>query len=273
MERELLVSHAQFMTDVLPEDSPYFEEISWWGSGEDVADALMEASALTSAASAEAFFAQDESAWGSDPAVAYFQALGDRLFEDAETLAVLSEEEGELENRLGRAWFAVYGTTIPPDATFSLRIQDGVVGGYEYNGTLAPAYTTFYGMYDRAMSHHSDPQWALPERWLELENGGADAAGENGFDLGTPVNFVSTNDIIGGNSGSPVVNTDLEIVGLAFDSNKEGMGSSTLILDDRSARSVNVDVRGMLESLRYVYKADRMVEEIEAAGASRQALD
>jgi S1-C subfamily serine protease len=87
------------------------------------------------------------------------------------------------------------------------------------------------------------------------------------------VNFVSTNDIIGGNSGSPVVNIDLEIVGLVFDSNKEGMGSSTLILDDRSARSVNVDVRGMIESLRHVYKADRIVAEIEAAGQDMAGQD
>lgn len=77
-----------------------------------------------------------------------------------------------------------------------------------------------------------------------------------------PVNFVSTNDIIGGNSGSPVVNIYLEVVGLAFDSNIEGMGSSDFILDDRSSRAVSVDARGMLKSLIQIYKADRLVMEL-----------
>lgn len=267
LERELLKSHMQFLTDVLPENGGYFEDVNWFGTDDMAVGMFQEMSALSSQESAAEFFAQDKSEWGSDPAVQYFQGFGDRLFEDSARLSELSDEEDELVTRLGRAWFAVYGTTIPPDATFSLRIQDGVVAGYEYNGTLAPAYTTFYGMFDRANSHHSDPQWELPQRWLDLEDG------TGGLDLGTPVNFVSTNDIIGGNSGSPVVNIDLEIVGLAFDSNKEGMGSSTLILDDRSARSVNVDVRGMIESLRHVYKADRIVAEIEAAGQDMAGQD
>lgn len=160
-------------------------------------------------------------------------------------------------SQLGRAWFAIYGTSIPPDATFSLRISDGVVSGYEYNGTKAPVYTTFYGLYDRANSHTTDPQWALPSKW---------AKPSITLDLSTPVNFVSTNDIIGGNSGSPVVNINLEVVGLAFDSNIEGMGSSDFILDSNRARTVSVDARGMLESLRHVYKADRLVKEILEAG-------
>jgi hypothetical protein len=133
-----------------------------------------------------------------------------------------------------------------------------VVDGYPYNGTVAPAYTTFYGMYDRHYSHQNDPdgQWDLPDRWADPSMS---------LDLSTPVNFVSTNDIIGGNSGSPVVNIDLEIVGLAFDGNVESMGASTLILDDRAARAVSVDVRGMLEGMRHIYQAERLVEELESA--------
>ena len=255
LEKQLIITHLNYLADALGGEHPYLQEITEGRSYEAVADQLIANSAFATAAQTGDIL-DDPAAVSADPAVSYFKTFGQRLFENTDRNRELVQEEGELQTRLGRGWFAVYGTTIPPDATFSPRIQDGVVAGYEYNGTYAPAYTTFYGMYDRHHSHVDEPEWALPERW---------STPSTTLDLATPVNFVSTNDIIGGNSGSPVVNINLEIVGLAFDGNVESMGSSTFILDDRSARAVSVDVRGMLESLRHVYKAARIVEELESS--------
>jgi Peptidase S46 len=153
---------------------------------------------------------------------------------------------------LGRARFEVYGTAVPPDATFSLRIADGTVGGYDYNGTRAPAFTTMFGLYDRHFSHHDDEDWALPERWLTARGS---------LDLATPMNFVSTADIIGGNSGSPVLDADLEVVGVVFDGNIESLPGDYIYLPE-SNRSVTVDVRAILEALDVVYDSDRLVLEL-----------
>ncbi len=151
-----------------------------------------------------------------------------------------------------RARFDVYGTTIPPDATFSLRIADGVVKGYEYNGTVAPIYTTFYGLYDHFYSYGPGSDWDLPARWLSPPET---------FDLATPVNFVLTADVIGGNSGSPVINAELEVVGLVFDGNIESLPGD-YIYDTKVNRTVAVDVRGILEALDEIYDADRIVLEL-----------
>jgi hypothetical protein len=252
LDRMLLTSRLELFADILGSDHPTWVQMSSGNSIDYIVDEIMELSMFTSA-EATLEILDANLAETADPALILVSAFAPQLFQAQEAYQELIREENELLSQLGRAWHAVYGTTIPPDATFSLRISDGVVSSYEYNGTRAPAYTTFYGLYDRAHSHHSDPQWALPEQWQKPSVT---------MDLATPVNFVSTNDIIGGNSGSPVVNTSLEIVGLAFDSNIEGMGSSDFILDDRSARAVSVDSRGMLESLRHVYKADRLVREL-----------
>jgi hypothetical protein len=132
-----------------------------------------------------------------------------------------------------------------------------VVRGYAYNGTLAPAHTTFHGLYDRHFSFPGREEWALPQRWLDSEDS---------IDLSTPLNFVTTVDIIGGNSGSPVLNRDLEVVGLVFDGNIESLPGEFIYLDER-ARSVAVDARGILEALRRVYHAERLADELIGAGA------
>lgn len=153
---------------------------------------------------------------------------------------------------LGRALFEVYGHSIPPDATFTLRLSDGVVASYEYNGTIAPVFTTFYGVYDRYYSFNSQYPWNLPDKWKTIPEG---------LPLETPMNFIGTCDIVGGNSGSPIINKNAEIVGLAFDGNIESL-SSDFIFTTESNRMVSVDSRGIIESLRYVYKADRLYNEI-----------
>ena len=123
---------------------------------------------------------------------------------------------------------------------------------YEYNGTLAPVYTTFFGMYDRYYAHGPDTDWALPKRWLPAPTG---------LDLNTPLNFISTADTYGGNSGSPAVTKDLALVGLNFDRNIEGMSRNFIYLPERG-RNIMVDVRAIQEALDDVYDADRIVIEV-----------
>jgi hypothetical protein len=145
----------------------------------------------------------------------------------------------------------LYGTSIPPDATFSLRINDGIVKGYEYNGTLAPAKTTFYGLYDRYYSFNKQYPWNLPKRW---ENPPADL-------LPIPMDFVTTNDIIGGNSGSPMINKNREVIGLVFDGNMESLPGGFIYIPDLN-RSVGVTSSAMLGALQYIYKAKRLRNEL-----------
>jgi len=147
--------------------------------------------------------------------------------------------------------FDVYGEKLPPDATFTLRISDGRVNGYDYNGTRAPFQTTFFGLYDRYYSHVDKESWELPEKWL---NPSLDL-------LKTPINFVSTNDIIGGNSGSPIINKDKEVVGLIFDGNIESLPGN-FIFDEKANRSVSVHAGGILAALQYVYEAKRISMEL-----------
>jgi hypothetical protein len=202
-----------------------------------------------------------------DPALRVVQAYVPVLGRFEQMRALADQQEAALAEQIGRARFAVHGTVVPPDATFSLRLADGVVRGYPYNGTMAPAHTSFYGLYERHRANRdrftppeSSP-WDLPERWL---NPPAD------LDLSTSLNFVSTSDIIGGNSGSPVVNRDLEVVGVAFDGNVESLPGSYIYLPERH-RTVSVDVRGILHALDVVYDLDRIVSELTTGRMTRAA--
>jgi hypothetical protein len=155
--------------------------------------------------------------------------------------------------KLGKARFAVYGKDAYPDATFTLRLSYGTVDGFPYNGTIAPPFTTFYGLYDRAASFSNQPPFDLTPK---------EAAGRDKLDLATPLNFVSTGDIIGGNSGSPVVNKDGELVGLIFDGNIESLAGD-FVYDGSKNRAVAVHSAGMIEALRKLYGAGALADELE----------
>jgi len=154
--------------------------------------------------------------------------------------------------QLGKARFAVYGKTTYPDATFTLRLSYGQVQGYPMNGTKAPYKTTFYGLYDRARSFDFEGPFALPPRYVE---------GRDKLDLATPLDFATTNDVVGGNSGSPVINGKAEIVGLVFDGNIESL-IGDFVYDGAANRTVAVHTAAMTEALRKLYHASALVGEL-----------
>jgi hypothetical protein len=154
--------------------------------------------------------------------------------------------------QIAKARFAVYGKTTYPDATFTLRLSYGQVKGYAMNGTKAPYKTTFYGLYDRAHSFDFEGPFYLASRYLE---------GRGKLNLTTPLNFVSTNDVVGGNSGSPVINRNAEIVGLVFDGNIESLVGD-FVYDAETNRTVSVHTAGMTEALRKLYNAPQLVKEL-----------
>jgi hypothetical protein len=154
--------------------------------------------------------------------------------------------------QLGKARFAAYGKTAYPDATFTLRLSYGKVAGYPMNGTEAPPKTTFYGLYDRAAGFDNKGPFALPDRYIK---------GRDKLDLTTPFDFVTTNDIIGGNSGSPVINRNGEIVGLVFDGNIESLVGD-FVYSDTTNRTVAVTTNAMTEALRKLYGAQKLLDEI-----------
>jgi hypothetical protein len=154
---------------------------------------------------------------------------------------------------LGKARLLVYGKDTYPDATFTLRLSYGTVDGFPYNGTIAPPFTTFYGLYDRAASFSNKPPFDLTPK---------EAASRDKLNLATPLDFVSTNDIIGGNSGSPVVNREGELVGLIFDGNIESLAGD-FVYDGAKNRSVAVHSAGMIEALRKIYGTGALADELE----------
>lgn len=163
--------------------------------------------------------------------------------------------ERQAGEQLGLARFAIYGKSTYPDATFTLRLSYGTVKGYPMNGTVAPYETTFYGLYNRADGFNNKPPFNLPDRYRKAVSV---------LNLATPFNFVNTCDIVGGNSGSPVINRNGELVGLIFDGNIESL-VGTYVYDESNNRAVAVHPGAMMEALRKLYHADALVNELEGS--------
>jgi len=153
---------------------------------------------------------------------------------------------------IAKARFAESGFNQPPDATFTLRLSYGPVKGYTENGKHIPYFTTMGGAYEHAAQHGNKEPYNLPESWMKAKSK---------LNLATPLNYVSTADIIGGNSGSPTVNSAGEVVGIIFDGNIQSLVWN-FVYDDKIGRSVHVDSRGIQEALRKIYGANGLSDEL-----------
>ena len=166
----------------------------------------------------------------------------------------LRSAETSAGQRIAAARFAVYGKTLYPDATFTLRLGFGRAIGYEEDTTLVPWKTTLYGLYDRAEGFGEKPPYSLGERWKSRRDR---------LNLATPLDFVYTIDTIGGNSGSPLVNRNGELVGVNFDSNQQKLPNRYLYIDEaEGSRAVAVHVAAIIEAMAKLYGAQNVVNEL-----------
>jgi len=256
LERVTLAHSLTKMREWLGADDPYVRAVLGNDSPEAVAERIVSTSKLADPAVRKALYDGGAAAIAAstDSAVVLMRSVDDaarairKQYED-EVLAPLRLND----ERVAQADFALHGLATYPDATFTLRVSYAAVRGYQENGhTIAP-YTTIAGAYRHATG--SDP-YALPKSWLDARST---------VKADTPLDFVMTADIIGGNSGSPVIDAKGRIVGLIFDGNIESLGGD-FGYDIRQNRAVAVDSRGLLEALRAVYHADRVAGELVTPG-------
>ena len=173
---------------------------------------------------------------------------------DDEVDPVLRKNAGNI----AKLRFAQGGLSVAPDATFTLRLSYGAIKGYDLNGEHVPWYTTMGGAFERAAAHGSKDPYELPASWIKAKSS---------LDLKTPFNTVSTPDIIGGNSGSPLINKDAEVVGIIFDGNIQSLAWN-FMYDDAVGRAISTDSRAIMEALRKIYHADALADELSGASSS-----
>jgi hypothetical protein len=252
MEIAMLAFHLKKMREVLLADHPLVKKILGKKSPEALAEELVEGTKLKDIAVRKALFEGGQKAIeaSKDPMIQL------ALMIEPEARAVRTQYEDEIETKIkqndekvAKALFAVYGSDTYPDATFTLRISVGQMKGWEEAGKQVVPYTTLGGAFDR---HTGSDPFALPDSWLQAKAK---------LDLKTHFNFVSTNDIIGGNSGSPVINKDAQVVGLIFDGNIHSLGND-YGFNEKLSRAVAVDSQALLETLDKVYGARRVIEDI-----------
>ncbi len=256
-DTKLLRAFVDFLFSTLGENHYIVKEIFAGRKGDDAVNYLISTSNCSSKEKFVKFLKEtkpDEIINSNDPFIKLVRfgykrrAELDTEYKGADnTLSILNQI-------LGEAAYKVFGNKFPPDATSTLRISGGKIEGYEYNGTIAPGKTTFYGIYDRWNSFgKKEYPWGLHPRWQKIPEG---------FDLSLPVGFVSTNDIVGGNSGSSVINEKKEIVGLVHDGNLESLAGDFIFLPENN-RTVATDSRGLIEALKFYFHADRLVDELK----------
>ena len=257
MEQLRIRTHANFLVKVLGSDSPASKTAYKGLSGSEAVQFVLKNSRLADPEAVLEMLEDPQLILNSKDPYLQFALLS------AERLAAIGPEyqaaQGALaiqNQRLAKLIFAAFGTAMPPDATSSLRISDGRVKGYEYNGTLAPAKTTYYGLWDRYYSFNKTYPWGLHERWKTPPPG---------LDLSIPICFASDNDIVGGNSGSAVINRNAEVVGLVHDGNMESLAGNYGFIPEVN-RAIATDAWGLIEALKWVYRTERLVKELEGGG-------
>ncbi len=187
-----------------------------------------------------------------DPLIKLALIVDDKVRADRKVSEELGEIEKQAYAQISKVLFAANGTSVYPDATFTLRLAFGPVTGYEEKGKSIPAFTDIDGTFAHEEGHAGQKDFDLPETW---------AAARGKIPGGTKMNFVCTADIIGGNSGSPVVNKDLELVGLIFDGNIQSL-IADYAYTDKQGRSVSVHSNAIREALRYVYDAETLADQL-----------
>ena len=255
IEEITLADRLKEAAEALGPDHPYVKAVLGGRSPEEVAHAAVAGTKLHDVAARKALVAGGPRAVAAstDPMIVLARTIDPfgrevRKFHDDDVDAV-QERAGE---RIAAVRWKAYGKTLPPDATFTLRLSYGTVKGFPAEGTMVAPRTTFHGLYDRAASFGNRPPWNLMPRWVEHEKD---------LDLATPLDFVCTADFIGGNSGSPVIDRDGAFVGIIFDGNIESLALDYYFTEEQ-ARAVAVDARGILEALRKVYDAPALAEEL-----------
>jgi hypothetical protein len=186
-----------------------------------------------------------------DPMIQLARSMETEYRKVHEAMDSIEEQERQAYSKITEAKFAVGGDSMYPDATFTLRLSYGAVRGYESNGSV-PAWTTLGGAFEHEKQHLAEDPWVLPASWKKSK----DKLKSN-----TPFNFVCTADIIGGNSGSPVVSRDGAMVGIIFDGNIESL-TADFYYTDKVSRAVAVHIAGVLESLRTIYDASHLADEM-----------
>jgi hypothetical protein len=257
LEEAILAGWLEEGRKTLGPDDPFIKAALQGSTPAAVAKSVIAGTKVADVATRKSLFegGADAIAKSTDPLIQLARRIEPIIRElrawDEEHIQSVETAAGE---KIAAARFAVYGKNVYPDATFSLRISYGRVLGYEEDTTLVPYKTTFNGLYERARSFDEKPPYDLPKRYRD---------GKAKLDLDTPINFVYTADTIGGNSGSPIINRNAEIVGLNFDSNIQKLPNRYWYVDDaEGSRAVGVHSAAIIEALRKLYNAQSLVAEL-----------
>ncbi|MGE3468339.1 MAG: S46 family peptidase, partial [Pyrinomonadaceae bacterium] len=257
MEEATLTAWLEDAATVLGRNDPFIKAALGEADAVEVARRAVRETKLTDPAARKALLdgPMDAIARSTDPMVTLARRVAPIIRELREwNEANITNVETANGTKIAQARFAVYGKTIPPDANSQLRLEYGVVKGYEEDTTLVPYKTTFFGLYDRALSFGEKDPFHLPESLKSRRDR---------LDLSTPLNFVYTADTIGGNSGSPVINRKGELLGLNFDSNNQKLSNRYWYIEDsEGSRAVGVHSAGIIEALKKIYDADELVREL-----------
>ena len=252
-----LADSLGMMIEIAGMDHPLVKKILAGKSPQARAAELVHGSKLNQVSERKKLFegGKDAVAASSDPMIALAKLIDDEARKVRKAYEEKVEEpQRQAYGKMAKARFAVQGTGVYPDATFTLRLAFGQIKGFEENGKMVAPFTTLGGAFERSKAQGGQDPFKLPESWIKAKDR---------MKLDTPFNFVSTADIIGGNSGSPVVDRKGEFVGIIFDGNIQSLVLD-YAYDDTIARAVSVDCRGIIEALKSVYGVDALVGEILA---------